>query len=301
MTKPKIGFIGLGQMGLPMAQNVLKAGFPLWVYNRTKDKAQSLLEKGARLASSPKELAAACDIIITMVSNDDVLKTIIEEEHGVVHGAKKELIHISMSTVSPMLIESMEKGHKERGFTLLTATVSGRPERAQAGSLWIFLSGDSAAKKTVQPLLATMGCTIYDLGEKPSQAAIFKLCSNFMILSLIESLSEAMTMLEKNGIPPEKASEIWGSSLFDAPIFHSYSPILCKRNFNPGGFLLELGLKDMRLLRDCADKDQVPMPVLSELHEKLIASMNLGRAKYDWSAIALLTRELAGLDSPPVK
>jgi 3-hydroxyisobutyrate dehydrogenase-like beta-hydroxyacid dehydrogenase len=118
-----------------------------------------------------------------------------------------------------------------------------------------------------------------------------------MILSLIESFSEATALLAKEGISVEKAAEIWGNSLFDSPAFHTYSPIIANKKYENGGFALNLGLKDIRLLKTCSDETQVPMPFLAELHAKLLASMNLGREKYDWSAIALLTHELAGLVS----
>ena len=291
----RVGFIGLGHMGLPMAQNILKAGFPLWVYNRTKEKAAPLLEEGGKLAESPAELAALCDILVSIVADDDSLKEIVEGPSGILRSSKKPSIHISMSTVSPELSTSLEKKHQDNGIAFLAAPVSGRPERAKEGSLWIFLAGDPQAKKSASPILETMSSKIFDLGEHPSQASLFKLCSNFMILSLVEAFSEAATMLEKKGISTEKAAEVWGSSLFDAPVFHSYAPMLCKRQFNDGGFALNLGLKDMRLLQASADQAQVPMPFLSELHEKLLASMNLGREKSDWSAIYLLSRELAGL------
>lgn len=291
----KIGFIGLGSMGLSMAQNILKKGFPLSVFNRTKEKAASLLESGAKWAASPAELAASCDIIITMVSNDAALTEIVEGASGILRASKKPSIHISMSTVSPEIVTDLEKKHRDLGITFLGAPVSGRPERAKEGSLWIFLAGESQAKQRVAPVLETMSCKVFDLGDRPSQAALFKLCNNFMILSLVESFGEAAAMLEKGGIPTDKAAEIWGKSLFDAPVFHAYTPMVCKRNYADGGFALNLGLKDIRLLQACADKAQVPMPFLSELQEKLIISMTLGREKYDWSAIALLTRELSGL------
>ncbi len=292
--KMRVGFIGLGNMGFFMAENILKKGFPLSLYNRTKEKADPLLQIGAQWTASPKELAASCDIVVSMVSNDAVLSTISEE---ILHSSKKPSIHISMSTVSPDLSTSLEKSHKEKGITFLASPVSGRPERAKEGTLWIFLAGESKAKKEAFPILEAMSCKVFDLGEHPSQASLFKLCNNFMILSLIESFSEAATMLEKGGIPTEKAAEIWGSSLFDAPVFHSYTPMICKRNYKDGGFALNLGLKDIRLLQLAADKAQVSMPFLSDLHEKLLTSMNLGRQDFDWSAIALLTRELAGLKS----
>ena len=203
----RVGFIGLGNMGLPMAQNILKGGFPLTVYNRTKEKATSLLEQGAKYANSPLELAAECDILVSMVANDDALKDIVEGPSGILRASKKPSIHISMSTVSPDLSDTMEKKHKEMGIAFLSAPVTGRPERAKQGSLWIFLSGNTQAKKTAIPILKTMSIKIFDLGDMPRQASLFKLCNNFMILSFIEAFSEASTMLEKAGISTEKALE----------------------------------------------------------------------------------------------
>ncbi len=291
----KVGFIGLGSMGLPMAHNILKGELPLWVYNRTKEKATSLIEKGAKWAATPAELAAQCDIVVSMVANDDALTEIVDGPSGIMRSTKKPSIHISMSTVSPDLCASLEKEHQENGMTFLSAPVTGRPERAQAGTLFIFLAGNAKAKQTATPVLEKMSTKIFDLGDHSSHAALFKLCNNFMILGFLETFAEAATMLEKGGISTEKASEIWGGSLFDSPLFHTYSPMMSKRNFADGGFALDLGLKDIRLLQSCADRSQVPMPILAELQAKLLASMNRGRGKFDWSAIALLTRELAGL------
>lgn len=293
----RVGFIGLGNMGFPMAQNILKKGFPLWIYNRTKEKGSALIEQGAKWTNSPAELAAQVDIIVSMVSNDQVLSDIVEGPSGIMQASKKPSIHISMSTVSPDLSTSLEKKHKENGMAFLAAPVTGRPERAKTGTLNIFLAGDSKAKEIVHPVLETMATKIFDLGIHPSQSSLFKLCNNFMILGLIETFSEATAMLEKGGISTEKAGEIWGASVFDSPIFHSYMPMICQQRFAEGGFALNLGLKDMRLLQACADRAQVPMPFLSNLQEKLLVSMNLGRSHFDWSAIALLTHEQAGLKS----
>lgn len=293
--KHRVGFIGLGHMGLPMAENILKAGFPLCIYNRTKEKAAPLLDKGGLWVGTPAELAGSCDIVITMVANDHALNEVVLGSSGILSSSKKPLIHISMSTVSPDLITDLENKHQERGIAFLSAPVTGRPERAKEGSLWIFLGGESKAKNIAIPILQTMSIKIFDLGEHAVQASLFKLCNNFMILSLIEAFSEASSLLEKGGISTATAAEIWGSSLFDAPVFHSYTPMICKRNFADGGFALNLGLKDMRLLQGCADREQVPMPFLSNLHEKMLTCMNLGRGDFDWSVIALLTRELAGI------
>lgn len=291
----KVGFIGLGAMGLPMAQNLLKSGFSLLVYNRTKEKANPLIEQGAHFSGTATELAAHCDAIVTMVSHDKALEEVLEGPSGLLRSMKKPSLHISMSTVSPEMTAYWEKKHQQMGIDFVAAPVSGRPERARAGTLWIFLGGQDKAKEAATPLLKAMSSKIFDLGEHASQAALFKLCSNFMILGFLELFSEASTLLEKGGIPLEKSAEIWGASLFESPIFKAYMPILCRQMFQEAGFALDLGLKDMRLLQTCADKALVPLPILAQLHEKLLTSMNLGREKYDWSAITLLNRERAGL------
>src|SRR4051812_28649618 len=158
----RVGFIGLGHMGLAMAQNIHKKGFPLGVYNRTKEKAAPLLEKGIRWAGSPAELANSCDVVVSMVANDAALTEIAEGPSGILHAAKTPSIHISMSTVSPHLVASLEKKHQEKGIAFLAAPVSGRPERAREGTLWIFLAGNPKAKKTATPVLEAMSCKIFD-------------------------------------------------------------------------------------------------------------------------------------------
>jgi 3-hydroxyisobutyrate dehydrogenase-like beta-hydroxyacid dehydrogenase len=296
MTKMTIGFIGMGYMGLPMAHNILKKGFPLAVYNRTKQKAESLLEKGAKWVSSPRELAQMADIIVTMVSDDNVLKSITLGNDGLSYEAKKGFIHISMSTVSPSIIEMLEKDHKQRGGTLLSAPVSGRPERAKEGTLWIFLAGDQKAKQIATPVLESMSTKIYDLGTEAKNANVFKLASNFMILSFIESFSEALSILEKSGISREKAAEIWGTSFYDAPMFHSYSPHIVHKKYPEGGFMLDLAKKDMSLLKSYIDQNLLPMPVLDLIEEKQISAQAMGKGKLDCSVIDMVTRKLAGLN-----
>jgi len=295
MTKKTVGFIGMGYMGLPMAQNILKKGFPLIVYNRTKQKAEPLLEKGAKWASSPRELASAADIVVTMVSDDNVLRSITLGNDGLAYEAKQGFIHVSMSTVSPSIIESLEKDHKQRGAALISAPVSGRPERAQEGTLWIFLSGNEKAKQIATPVLEAMSSKIYDLGNEAKNASIFKLVSNFMILSFIETFSEALSALEKSGIPREKAAEIWGSSFYNAPIFQSYSPNIVHKKYPEGGFMLDLAKKDMSLLRSYIEQNLLPMPFLDLIEEKQTSAQAMGKGKFDCSIIDMVTRKLAGL------
>jgi 3-hydroxyisobutyrate dehydrogenase-like beta-hydroxyacid dehydrogenase len=295
MTKTNIGFIGMGYMGLPMAQNILKKGFPLIVYNRTKQKAESLLENGAKWASSPREVARLTDIVITMISDDDVLKNITLGNEGLACETRDGFIHISMSTVSPSIIEILEKDHNQRGAVLLSAPVSGRPSRAQEGTLWIFLSGNEKAKVIATPVLETMSCKIYDLGKEAKNANVFKLVSNFMILSFIEAFSEALSVLEKSDISREKAAEIWGTSFYNSPIFHSYSLPLVEKKYPEGGFMLDLARKDMLLLRNYLEQNGLPMPFLDLIEEKQVSAQALGKGQQDCTVIDMVTRKLAGL------
>lgn len=286
-----VGFIGLGFMGFPMAENILRKGFSLTIYNRTKEKAEPLLAKGALWAGSPAELAEKTDIVITMVSNDEALRQIVLGPKGLLESRHKGKIHLSMSTVSPLLVRELENKYRENGGALLSAPVSGRPERAKEGTLWIFLSGEDKAKLAASSVLKAMSCKIFDFGQEAEKASIFKLCGNFMILSFIETLSEALSVLEKSGMSRTQAIEVWGESFYDAPIFHSYGNILAKGIFKEGGFSLDLASKDMGLLKAFADSQQVSLPILLSVEEKQKAAIAMGHGGVDCTVIDLVTRK----------
>jgi 3-hydroxyisobutyrate dehydrogenase-like beta-hydroxyacid dehydrogenase len=278
----KISFLGLGNMGAGMASTLLKKGIDLSVYNRSKDKAEPLVKEGAKLLNGPEDALKNSDIAISMVANDKALTEISEK---LLQGARKGTIHISMSTVSPETIKELQKKHEAKGVQLLSAPVFGRPDVAAKGELWISLAGNEDAKKKVLPYLEMLGKKVYDFGTAPYASNVVKVSGNFLILSVIEMLSEAFAALSKNGINPEGFLNLMTDSLFPSPVFKNYGKIVLDRKFQPAGFKLELGLKDINLFLSTADD----APLANLLKKRLTDSIEKGRSDFDWSAISLLS------------
>jgi 3-hydroxyisobutyrate dehydrogenase-like beta-hydroxyacid dehydrogenase len=291
----KIAFIGLGNMGAAMAANLIKAGHDIAVWNRSAAKARTLIESGARLATTPADCARGSEIAISMLADDAAVEAIVDGDAGLMAGLAAGALHISMSTIAVATAERLTGAHRARGLRFMCAPVFGRPEAAAAGKLFIVAAGESADIKAAEPLFAAMGRRVFTLGSTPSSANLVKLCGNFMILSAIESLAEAMTLAEKGGVPKATLLEVLTGSLFDAPVFHNYGKILVEDRFRPAGFAAPLGLKDMRLAGQAADALRVPMPLLSLLRDHLLQTIAIEGEDIDWSGIGLTVAKNGGL------
>ena len=294
-----IGFVGLGSMGLPMATNLLKAGFSLQVYNRTSEKAQPLIDQGARLVNSPGDVVGSDGVAITMLANDQALEDVVFGENGILERLGAGGIHLSMSTVSPATSDKLALRHEQRGSYYLAAPVFGRPDAAAASKLWICLSGNGAAKQRVLPLLNVLGQGVFDLGEQVGAANVVKIAGNFLIISAVEAMAEAFTLAEKNGIERTKVAELFGQTLFACPIYQNYGRQIAEEQYQPAGFKLSLGLKDISLALQTATASQMPMPLASLLHDRLMAAVARGRGDIDWTGLALGISEEAGLKEHP--
>jgi 3-hydroxyisobutyrate dehydrogenase-like beta-hydroxyacid dehydrogenase len=290
----QVGFIGLGSMGLPMARNLLESGFALKVYNRTANKATSLIQAGAQAARCPADVLPSEGLVVTMVSNDQALEEMVFGSGGIGPHLTSKHVHISMSTISPEISKKLAHFHQEKGAGFVAATVSGRPEAAASKKLFIYMAGELHAKQKAQPALQAMGQKVFDLGEDPSQSNTMKLCVNFLLLSAIEALSEVCAFAKKSGLEPNMVTQIFGETLFSCPAYQIYGKIIAGENFQPG-FHLALGMKDINLLRMAAEACRVPLPLANLLHERLLTAMAKGREHLDWSAIALSSFEDAGL------
>lgn len=291
---PSIGFIGLGAMGLPMAKNLLDAGYPLKVWNRSRDKADALTAFGAEVVNSPRETATPGGIVISMVADDLALEAICEGSEGLVGALGPHGIHLSCSTVSPRTLLALEALHQAHGETLLAAPVFGRPDAAAAKKLWILLSGDARQQERVAELLGHLGQGMQALGGSVETAAAMKLAGNFMILSAVEVLGESMLLAERYGVPRATLADFFGRTLFAGPIYQNYGKQIAERRYRPAGFKLPLGLKDMRLVAQAAERVGVPMPVADLLKNRLVESMSKGRSDLDWTAIELSIADAAG-------
>lgn len=290
-----IGFIGLGSMGLPMAANLIDAGYALKIYNRTLEKAQPLVDVGATLEASPADVAAASDVVVTMLANDQALEDVVLGRDGLLEKLSVGGIHVSMSTVSPAIAQTLADRHRQCGTTYLAAPVFGRPDAAASKKLWICVSGQSTAKERVRPVLNAMGQGVFDFGETVEAANIVKLSGNFMIISAIEAMAEAFTLAEKNGIDRTQLAELFGQTLFACPIYQNYGRLIAQEAYEPAGFKLALGLKDVTLVLQTARASQMPMPLASLLHDRLMAAVAKGNGEIDWTGLALEASESAGI------
>ncbi|MDB5935222.1 MAG: putative 3-hydroxyisobutyrate dehydrogenase [Massilia sp.] len=297
MEKEAIGFIGLGNMGAQMARNLLEAGYKVTVFNRTRQRAEALAASGAVIAASPQAAVVPGGIVVTMLANDLALQSVALGEDGFLDALGKEGLHISMSTVSPETSRKLAQEHARRGSHFLAAPVFGRPEAAAARKLWICQSGTAAAKQRAKPVLEVLGQGIHDFGDDPDAANVVKLAGNFLILSAIEALAEALALAQKNGVDRTALATFFGQTIFACPVYQNYGRILAAREFEPPGFALKLGMKDVRLVRDAAEAALVPMPLADLLHAKLLSALAKGRGELDWTAIELSTAEDAAIDT----
>jgi 3-hydroxyisobutyrate dehydrogenase-like beta-hydroxyacid dehydrogenase len=293
----KLGFIGLGQMGAGMAANLLKAGHEVTVYNRSPGKAQALSALGARVAT---RVADACraEVIITMLANDDAVQSVVFDEGGILASAATGTVHISMSTIGVGLSARLAAAHAGATQRFIAAPVFGRPEAAAAAQLYIVAAGARAAVDECASLFNAMGQKLFYLGVEPPAANLVKLSGNFLIASVIESLGEAMALIGKAGIDQRIYLDLLTSTLFNVPLYKNYGGLIVERKFEPAGFAAPLGLKDIGLTLAAARELQVPMPVASLLHDRLLTLVARGGEKLDWSAISSLSAADAGLQSP---
>jgi 3-hydroxyisobutyrate dehydrogenase-like beta-hydroxyacid dehydrogenase len=290
-----IGFIGLGQMGGAIAANLLKSGNQVAVWNRSAQKAHPLVDGGAVLAETPRAAAAGKTVVFSMLADDTALDSVVAGENGLAAGLDRGALHISMSTIAVATADRHSAEHRARGQRFLCAPVFGRPEAAAAGKLYLVAAGEPADVELAAPLFAAIGQRVFNVGVKPSAANLVKLCGNFMILSAIESLAEAMTLAEKGGVAKAELLEVLTSSLFDAPVYRNYGQALVDGRFRPAGFAAPLGLKDMRLAGQSAETLRVPMPVLGVLRDHLLQTIAVFGEDIDWSGIGLSIAKNGGL------
>ena len=203
-----------------------------------------------------------------------------------------------MSTIAPATARRLAAAHAERGAAYVAAPVFGRPDAAASGQLWIVTSGEAAAKAEVRPVLETLGQGVHDFGDDPAAAHIVKLAGNFLIAAASEAMAEAYTLGEKGGLDRVQLAEFFGSTLFPSRIYQNYGKAIAEHRYEPAGFKLELGLKDLRLVLGTADACEMPMPLASLLHDRLLALAAQGHGEIDWTGIGLGVASDAGCIRP---
>jgi 3-hydroxyisobutyrate dehydrogenase-like beta-hydroxyacid dehydrogenase len=289
-----VGFIGLGNMGAGIARSLLRAGHRVTVYNRTRERAEALRKDGAGVAAT---VADACrgDAVLTMLADDAALESVAFGDGGILRSLTRGHHHISLSTIGVELSDKLTVEHARAGQQFVAAPVFGRPEAAEAAKLIVVSAGDKKAIEHCKPLLDAIGQRLVVIGERPSQANVVKLTGNFLIASMLESLSEAFAFARKSGIDAVALLEFLTTTVFNVPVYKTYAALIVEGKHEQVGFALPLGLKDIRLVLQAAEKQSVPMPIASVLRDRFLTALGRGYEDKDWSVIGRVAAEDAGL------
>jgi 2-hydroxy-3-oxopropionate reductase len=286
-----LGFIGLGIMGRPMAKNLLKAGYPLVVHNRSKKALDELAAAGARVAASPQAVAGQVEILITMLPNSPDVELVALGSGGIVDGSKPGLIYVDMSTISPLVSQKVGKTLEARGVRVLDAPVSGGEKGAIEGTLSIMVGGDKATFEAVLPVLQAMGKTITLLGPLGS-GGFTKLANQIIVATNLTALGEALTLAKKAGLDRELTLKALGGGLAGSRCLEQKAPNYLSNTYNPG-FKIDLHYKDLGLIMEAARALGVPLPSTAVVQELFSALRARGRGGLDHSAVITLLDDLA--------
>jgi len=290
-----IGFIGLGNMGLPMARHLLQAGHKLTVYNRTRARAEQLNQFNPVVADSPAATARDADVLITMVADDAALEEVMLGPQDALAALSRGAIHVSMSTISPGLSRRLAERHKAAGQTYVAAPVFGRPEAAEAKKLWIVAAGPPDVVERCRPVLDAMGQGVIVAGDDPVRANVIKVAGNFLLAAAIEAMGEAFALTRKYGVAPAELLDIVNGRLFRSPIYENYGKLIAEERYEPAGFKLRYGLKDIRLALGAADEVAAPMPLASLIRDRYLSGVARGWGDIDWAGLARIAAADAGL------
>jgi 3-hydroxyisobutyrate dehydrogenase len=264
MKNPRIGFIGLGIMGRPMAQNLLKAGFQVTVYNRTKPPVDLLASSGAASASSPKAVAERSDLVITMVTDSEAVKEVVLGRGGVIEGAHRGLVLIDMSTISPSVTRSVSASLAAKGVRMLDAPVSGGDSGAREGTLTIMVGGDAAVFEECRPVLQVLGKKVVHMGATGA-GQLTKLANQILVACNMVGVCECLNFAKRAGLDVPKLIDSLSAGAASSWSLVNLGPKIAKRDFAPG-FKVKLLQKDLRYVLEAADEVDAPLPATSLVH-----------------------------------
>ncbi len=295
MTKSnRVGFIGLGLMGRHMAGHVLRAGYPLTVWNRSRDKADALIDAGAKWADSPKQVAEQSDVVITMVTNSAASEEVICGQNGVLEGASDGLTMIDMGSIAPETSREIAARCAEKKVAMLDAPVTGAPRVAEAGKLGIMVGGEEETFERSRELLETMSAVIVYAG-KSGQGSTLKLINNLILGVAIEAVAESLVLAEKAGIDPMRVVEITSVGGARTGAMETRGPKMIEGNFNPG-FTVSNMYKDLSNVMSLADQVDATLPTASASLEVLRAARANGLNEKDSGSVVQIIRSLSGMN-----
>lgn len=282
--KPRVGVIGLGLMGAPMAANFIKAGFPVTVWNRTAEKSQKLAKIGATVAASPAELAGQVEILLTIVSDPPALEEVLWGKQGALGGLKSGSVLIDSSTVSPALARRVGKACEEKSVGFLDAPVTGGTWGAEKGELVFMVGGEKDVFERVRPALEAVGKRFFLLGPNGAGQTI-KLAMNLILALQVQALAEGLELVTRAGVEGEKLIEVLQSSMGRAAVLDVKAPVILKRDFTPS-FPLRLMHKDIRLAMELAKENGLELPAGAAAYKAYSSVKSSAKSDVDYAAIA---------------
>jgi len=289
----KIGFIGLGIMGKPMAKNLLKAGYSLVVNDINKEAVAEVVASGATEAASAKEVAQQSDVVITMLPNSPHVQTVVLGEGGVIEGAKEGLIVVDMSSISPIVSREVAAELAKKGVVMLDAPVSGGEPKAIDGTLAIMVGGPGETFKVVEPILQVMGGSVTLVGEIGSGNTT-KLANQIMVAANIAGMSEALVLATKANVDPEKVFKAIRGGLAGSTVLDAKAPLVLEGNFKPG-FRIDLHIKDLQNAIDTASSVKTPTPISTSVIEMMRALSSDGKGSDDHGGLVQWYEKEAGI------
>lgn len=288
----RIGFIGLGGMGQPMAENLLKAGHQVAVWNRSPAPAEALKAKGATIHATPAAFTDS-EVLITMLADDETSRRVVIEQ-GALDALPQGAIWINMATVSVAFTNEMAEKASATGHRYIAAPVLGRVDVAAAGNLNILTAGPAELLDSVQPLFDVLGQKTWRFGDRPEQAAAVKLAANFMLASAIEAMGESSALVGAYDVAAGDFLGMLTSTLFAAPAYKNYGAMIAESRYSPAGFTMKLGLKDVRLAQQAAENKNVPMGFAGVLRDNYLDALAHGDEHLDWAALATVSARRSG-------
>jgi 3-hydroxyisobutyrate dehydrogenase-like beta-hydroxyacid dehydrogenase len=291
-TLGRVGVVGLGHMGHAFAANLVEDGYQVSVYDRDPKRAAAL--NGARAAARLADLAD-CDVVITSLPDDDALASVALGPEGLVAILAPNAVHISTSTVSPVVSRRVAEEHARRHQDYVAAPVLGNPDFARERKLFVLAAGPHPALEKVRPLLERLGQRLFVIGDDAVLANLFKLAANVLTATTLECMGEVLALLRKGGVDAHLAFDVLTNSLFDSRVHKTYGGKIVEGRYSPPGLTAPLAVKDLRLALAEAEHLAVPMPAASLVHDRLVAMVARGWAELDWSALGLLAAVDAGL------
>jgi 3-hydroxyisobutyrate dehydrogenase-like beta-hydroxyacid dehydrogenase len=278
----RIGFLGLGNMGTPMALRLLAAGHELSVWDRSEARTKPLIHEGAIAAATPAEAELGADAVITMLFDDAAYEEVFFGVHRLIDALSPGALHISCSTIGVALSERLTAEHARRGIDFVAAPVFGRPSVAEEGRLWVVAAGAGQAVNRARPLLDAFSRGITVVGKEPRQANAVKLGGNFLIGAMIHSLGEAFVFAAGQGLDPETFFEAVNNALFQSPFYAAYANIMLHPPEQIGA-TIELGAKDLRLLREAAASSHTRLSLADQMAAIFAEAQRIGPAGQDWA------------------